>query len=122
MESSNNGSYNRYTYENHFPEDSSQFLIPEMFLYPLYNQSYPTGSLVWMRSDIDKETGDVYTCDNVMKAGEKFGEIALIRKRMRTATIVCCEDSELLMVDKKLFDQFCPNLFNEQLKLKVRIT
>eukprot|EP00800_Vazella_pourtalesii_P023792 TRINITY_DN9833_c0_g3_i3.p1 TRINITY_DN9833_c0_g3~~TRINITY_DN9833_c0_g3_i3.p1 ORF type:complete len:593 (+),score=100.12 TRINITY_DN9833_c0_g3_i3:61-1839(+) len=78
-----------------------------------------SGSLVWMRSDIDKETGDVYTCDNVMKAGEKFGEIALIRKRMRTATIVCCEDSELLMVDKKLFDQFCPNLFNEQLKLKM---
>ena len=74
-----------------------------------------------MRSDIDKETSEVYTCDNVMKAGEKFGEIALIRKTKRTATIVCCEDSELLMIDKSLFDQFCPNQFDEQLKQKVRI-
>ena len=74
-----------------------------------------------MRSDIDKATGKVYTCDNVMKSGEKFGEIALIRKTNRTATIVCCEDSELLMIDKVLFDQFCPNLFDEQLKQKVRM-
>ncbi|KAI6648890.1 hypothetical protein LOD99_6963 [Oopsacas minuta] len=79
-----------------------------------------SGSLVWMRSDINSKTGEVYTCDNVMNAGEKFGETALMRKTTRTATVVCCEDSELLMVDKDLFDRYCPNLFEEQLREKVR--
>ena len=72
-----------------------------------------------MQTDLDRETGEVYTSDNVMKAGEKFGEIAFLRKTTRTATVVCCEDSELLMVDKELFDKFCPNLFEEQLREKV---
>ena len=74
-----------------------------------------------MQTDLDRETGEVYTSDNVMKAGEKFGEIAFLRKITRTATVVCCEDSELLMIDKELFDKYCPNLFEEQLREKVRI-
>ena len=75
-----------------------------------------------MRYDVDTETGEGYTCDYLIKSGEKFGDIALQRKTRRTATIVCCEDSELLMIEKDLFDRYCPNLSEEQLKEKVRMS
>ena len=40
-----------------------------------------------------------------MKAGDAFGEIALITKSKRTATVVCRENCDIITLTKQSFDK-----------------
>ena len=49
-----------------------------------------------------------------------FQELALLKDITRTATISCRETCELLVVDKEVFSQICPRIFDIELEAKVR--
>lgn len=40
---------------------------------------------------------------NVLRKGDSFGELALVRRSQRTATVVCLENTEFLVIDKEDF-------------------
>ncbi len=46
--------------------------------------------------------------------------MALLQDVRRTATITCRESCELLSVDKEVFAQVCPRIFEEELEEKVQ--
>ena len=49
-------------------------------------------------------------------AGEGFGEFALVRDEARTASIIADEMTDLMVVNKKLYDRLTINLYNFVLK------
>ncbi|XP_064644216.1 cyclic nucleotide-binding domain-containing protein 2-like [Lineus longissimus] len=56
----------------------------------------------------DKEDISIFTKPeiSVLKKGQVFGEIALLRHSVRNATIVCAEETELLAVDREEFNEY----------------
>ena len=46
-------------------------------------------------------------------------EVALLRSAERTATVVIREDAELLAVDRETFVDVCPEMLDQELKVKV---
>ena len=47
-------------------------------------------------------------------------ELALLRNAKRAATVTCREDSELLVVDKDVFTDLCPKIFESELEEKIQ--
>ena len=45
--------------------------------------------------------------------------MALLRRAERTATVVIREDVELLAVDRETFVDVCPEMLDQELKVKV---
>ncbi|KAJ3123801.1 hypothetical protein HK098_001641 [Nowakowskiella sp. JEL0407] len=54
---------------------------------------------------IKKQVGDSVVDLGVLKAGESFGELALLNNVRRSATITTCEDTEFLVVHKSDFTE-----------------
>lgn len=52
-----------------------------------------------------------------MSTGDSFGELALLSRKPRMATIVCEEESEFFVLSKKDFDKILKNkkILNEKL-------
>ena len=46
-------------------------------------------------------------------------ELALLRKIRRTASVVVREDVELLVVDKQVFAETCPKIYDKELEDKI---
>ena len=40
----------------------------------------------------------------ILKAGDSFGELSLIKNSLRTATIICLENSHFAVLNKKHFN------------------
>ncbi|KAG8124734.1 hypothetical protein E2320_019982 [Naja naja] len=74
---------------------------------------------VAITDDDDGSSAFVETAPTTIQRGASFGEIALLQKTKRIATVVCMEETELLVVDKK--DFFAYKLDKElQREFKVR--
>ncbi|XP_060113016.1 cyclic nucleotide-binding domain-containing protein 2 [Heteronotia binoei] len=58
---------------------------------------------VAVTDDEDGSSAFVDSCPTVLRRGASFGEVALIKDAKRIATVVCMEETELLVVDKKDF-------------------
>lgn len=52
----------------------------------------------------------------VLKAGQTFGELALLYGTPRSATIVSVTNSALIKIDKEPFDKYVKNIFENQLQ------
>ncbi|CAD5112445.1 DgyrCDS1667 [Dimorphilus gyrociliatus] len=61
-----------------------------------------------------------YKTEVVLKRGESFGELALLKDIRRTATVTCRESCEMFVVDKEVFAQVCPRIFERELDEKLR--
>ncbi|KAM6463248.1 cyclic nucleotide-binding domain-containing protein 2 isoform 1-T2 [Liasis olivaceus] len=61
---------------------------------------------VAITDDEDGSSAFVETAPTTIHKGASFGEIALLQKTKRIATVVCMEETELLVVDKKNFFAF----------------
>ncbi|XP_054826116.1 cyclic nucleotide-binding domain-containing protein 2 [Eublepharis macularius] len=59
--------------------------------------------VVAITDDEDGGSAFVDTAPAVLRKGASFGEVALLKGAKRIATVVCMEDTELLVVDKKDF-------------------
>nr|XP_056717194.1 cyclic nucleotide-binding domain-containing protein 2 [Euleptes europaea] len=59
--------------------------------------------MVAITDDEDGSSAFVEASPTVLRKGDSFGEVALIKDEKRIATIVCMEETELLVVDKKDF-------------------
>ncbi|XP_015262995.1 PREDICTED: cyclic nucleotide-binding domain-containing protein 2 [Gekko japonicus] len=59
--------------------------------------------MVAVTDDEDGSSAFVEASPTVLRRGSCFGEVALIKDATRIATVVCMEDTELLVVDKKDF-------------------
>lgn len=63
------------------------------------------GSVSIQVASVDPKTGDTYNqIVSEIKAGNSFGELALLKDIRRTATVVCKTDTELLSLSKDDFD------------------
>ncbi|KAM3132133.1 hypothetical protein pb186bvf_015728 [Paramecium bursaria] len=74
-------------------------------------------------SDMSEYISHVYSDFQQVRTlgpGEAFGEIALITKQKRTATIVCTEDTHLITLQKMGFDRVLGELLNSQLRKKLQ--
>lgn len=47
-------------------------------------------------------------------------ELALLKDIRRTATVTCRENCEMFVVDKEVFAQVCPRIFERELDEKLR--
>ncbi|CAH3156566.1 unnamed protein product [Porites lobata] len=71
----------------------------------------------------DYKTG-VYVTNtvDVLEKNEAFGEIALISEEaIRTATIICRERVEVLVVNRETILQYCPDVFQREYDEKVQV-
>ncbi|XP_077175315.1 cyclic nucleotide-binding domain-containing protein 2-like [Paroedura picta] len=59
--------------------------------------------MVAVTDDEDGSSAFVEASPTVLLRGASFGEVALIKDALRIATVVCMEETELLVVDKKDF-------------------
>ncbi|XP_064635650.1 uncharacterized protein LOC135492889 [Lineus longissimus] len=60
--------------------------------------------------------------ENTIEKGASFGELALLGDGTRTATIICCTQTELFQLDKATFMEICPGIFEDELDDKMEIT
>ncbi|XP_044288085.1 cyclic nucleotide-binding domain-containing protein 2 [Varanus komodoensis] len=58
---------------------------------------------VGITDDDDGSSAFVEASPTVLRSGASFGELALLQGKRRIATVVCMEETELLVVDKKDF-------------------
>ncbi|XP_077978892.1 uncharacterized protein LOC144434315 [Glandiceps talaboti] len=66
-------------------------------------------------------TGKIFTkTEAVLARGDSFGELALLRDIKRTATISSRDTCELLVVDREIFSEICPRIFDQELETKVQ--
>ena len=69
--------------------------------------------------DLDEYIAGVYQ-DFVrvrsLTTGDSFGEIALITKQKRTATIICTEESEFMVLERNTFDRVLSSLLQVEMR------
>ncbi|XP_077867157.1 cyclic nucleotide-binding domain-containing protein 2-like [Saccoglossus kowalevskii] len=56
---------------------------------------------------------------NVICKGQSFGELALLGDGRRTASIICREPTELFEIEKDIFLEYCPDMFEAEMAEKV---
>ncbi|XP_013387720.1 cyclic nucleotide-binding domain-containing protein 2 [Lingula anatina] len=75
---------------------------------------------VFVNLDETTITGEkIVRTEAILGRGESFGEQSLLRNVLRTATISCREWCEFLVVEKDVFAEVCPKIFDEELAEKV---
>jgi serine/threonine protein phosphatase PrpC len=96
-------------------------------LQPTESRSYEPGDVIFREGDPGEAlfvilAGKVRVdrggeAINVLRAGEVFGEMSLVRNRPRSATVVAVEGSELLMLHRRDFETF----LRDETRLGVKI-
>ncbi|XP_070565317.1 cyclic nucleotide-binding domain-containing protein 2-like [Ptychodera flava] len=56
----------------------------------------------------------------VLSRGDAFGELSLLRDIKRTATVSSRETCELLVVEREVFAEICPMIFDQELEAKIQ--
>ncbi|KAK3749914.1 hypothetical protein QZH41_017365, partial [Actinostola sp. cb2023] len=80
-----------------------------------------SGSAFVNVEELRKQLGHVvwYTA-TVLHRGDSFGELALLRKIKRTATVAVREDIELLVIDRDVLAITCPKIYDKELDDKIQ--
>ncbi|XP_064603226.1 uncharacterized protein LOC135468748 isoform X2 [Liolophura sinensis] len=79
-----------------------------------------SGSVFVQKETVDPKTKEKkIQTQNIIRAGESFGEIAILGDGKRTASIICREPTEVFQVDKGTFLETCPEVFEVELDAKM---
>ncbi|XP_076437211.1 cyclic nucleotide-binding domain-containing protein 2-like [Babylonia areolata] len=77
-----------------------------------------SGSVFVNVQDIDSDGEPFIKTEAILAHGDSFGELALLKDIRRTATVSVRETCELLVVEKDVFSQVCPMIFEKELQEK----
>ncbi|KAL8624117.1 hypothetical protein ACOMHN_036120 [Nucella lapillus] len=77
-----------------------------------------SGSVFVNVPDTDSEGEIFIKTEAILAHGDSFGELALLKDILRTATVSVRETCELLVVDKDVFSHVCPKIFEKELMEK----
>ncbi|XP_074659054.1 cyclic nucleotide-binding domain-containing protein 2-like [Tubulanus polymorphus] len=79
-----------------------------------------SGSVFVNVSDVTNSGEHFVTTEKILTQGESFGELALLKDVKRSATVTTRENCELLTIDKYVFSEVCPQIFQQEIHEKFR--